>query len=65
MQLAPNASRILGRLGLLEKVLDHANIIESNAIRRWKDNAELGTAPLMPQVPLQTVVRKSVILNLN
>jgi salicylate hydroxylase len=50
IQIAPNASRILGRLGLLEKVMENANVLEKNSLRRYANNAELGTAPLMPGV---------------
>ncbi|KAK3175309.1 hypothetical protein OEA41_002556 [Lepraria neglecta] len=39
IQMAPNAVRILGRFGLLQKTMDNAN-----------NNEEIGTAPLMPQV---------------
>ena len=50
IQMAPNAARILGRFGLLEKIMDDANIMEKNSLRRWQNNEEIGTAPLMPQV---------------
>ena len=50
VQIAPNAARILGRLGLLEKIMGCANIMEKTSVRRWQNNAELGTAPLMPVV---------------
>ncbi|KAL4810661.1 salicylate hydroxylase [Aspergillus unguis] len=50
IQVAPNAARILGRLGLLDKVMAKANVLEKNSLRRYKDNSELGTAPMMPDV---------------
>ena len=40
----------MGRLGLLEKVMSKANILRENSLRRWQNNEELGTAPLMPEV---------------
>lgn len=30
--------------------MEKTNILERNSLRRWKDNNELGTAPLMPGV---------------
>jgi salicylate hydroxylase len=53
IQMAPNAARILGRFGVLEKVVGKANILEKNSLRRYANDEELGTAPLMPQVRLQ------------
>ncbi|KAK4684198.1 microfibrillar-associated protein 1, partial [Tremellales sp. Uapishka_1] len=50
IQMAPNAARIMGRFGLLEKIMQKANSLTKNSLRRWKDNSELGTAPLMPAV---------------
>lgn len=50
IQMAPNAARILGRLGLLEEVMQRANILEKNSLRRWENDVELGCAPLMPVV---------------
>lgn len=50
--MAPNAARILDRLGLLDKVMEKANILEENSLRRYANNQELGTAPLMPEVCL-------------
>lgn len=50
IQMAPNAARILGRFGLLEKIMGSANIMVRNSLRRWQNNKEIGTAPLMPQV---------------
>lgn len=50
IQMAPNAARILGRFGLLEKIMKSANIMEQNSLRRWQNNEEVGTAPLMPQI---------------
>lgn len=50
IQMAPNNLRILGRLGVLPEILKSTNLMEKNSLRRWKDNEELGTAPLMPQI---------------
>ncbi|MCJ1405496.1 hypothetical protein MMC11_008724 [Xylographa trunciseda] len=50
IQMAPNAARILGRFGLLEKVMEKANVLEKNSLRRYANNEELGTAPLMPEI---------------
>ena len=50
IQLAPNNMRILGRFGVLPELMKHTNLLERNSLRRWKDNEELGTAPLMPLV---------------
>ncbi|RAL01458.1 salicylate hydroxylase [Aspergillus ibericus CBS 121593] len=50
IQMAPNAARILGRLGLLEEVMSKANTMEINSLRRYENNEELGQAPLMPGV---------------
>lgn len=50
IQLAPNNLRILGRFGILEEVLKYTNLMKKNSLRRWKNNEELGTAPLMPVI---------------
>jgi len=50
IQLAPNNMRILGRFGVLPELMKYTNLLERNSLRRWKDNEELGTAPLMPDV---------------
>ncbi|KAJ5134734.1 salicylate hydroxylase [Penicillium atrosanguineum] len=50
IQVAPNAARILGRLGLLSEVMEKANVLDKNSLRRYANNEELGTAPLMPQL---------------
>ena len=50
IQMAPNAARILGRFGLLEKIMEYANVLEKTSSRRWQDNKEIGVAPLMPEV---------------
>lgn len=42
--------RILGRLGVLDEVAAKCNFLERNSLRRWQDNEELGTAPLMPDI---------------
>ncbi|KAF7716618.1 Salicylate 1-monooxygenase [Penicillium ucsense] len=50
IQVAPNAARILGRFGVLQEVLDKANVLDKNSLRRYANDEELGTAPLMPEV---------------
>jgi salicylate hydroxylase len=50
IQMAPNACRVLGRIGVLERVLEKANLMENNSLRRYEDDTVLGTAPLMPGV---------------
>ncbi|KAL2044757.1 hypothetical protein N7G274_002532 [Stereocaulon virgatum] len=50
IQMAPNATRIFGRFGLLQKIMESANVMERNSLRRWQNDVEIGTAPLMPQV---------------
>jgi salicylate hydroxylase len=50
IQMAPNAARIMGRFGLLEKIMEKANVLDKNSLRRWEDDRELGAAPLMPSV---------------
>jgi hypothetical protein len=50
LQIAPNASRILARLGVLEEIMKKANVLEEISFRRWEDDEEIGTARLMPGV---------------
>ena len=50
IQIAPNAARILGRFGLLEKIMDCANVTQASSSRRWQNNEEIGSALLMPKV---------------
>ena len=50
IQVAPNAARILARFGILEEVLADATLLEKNSLRRYTDDEELGTAPLMPGI---------------
>ncbi|KAI4724815.1 putative monooxygenase [Aureobasidium sp. EXF-10728] len=50
IQMAPNNMRILGRFGVLPEIVKHCNFMTRNSLRRWKDNEELGTAPLMPGI---------------
>ncbi|KAL1311258.1 hypothetical protein AAFC00_001447 [Neodothiora populina] len=50
IQMAPNNMRILGRYGVLPELMKNVNLLEANSLRRWKDNEELGAAPLMPRV---------------
>lgn len=51
--MAPNNMRILGRLGVLEEVVKKCNFLDRNSLRRWQDDKELGTAPLMPGIAEQ------------
>ncbi|KAJ4301272.1 hypothetical protein N0V90_003363 [Kalmusia sp. IMI 367209] len=53
IQIAPNAARILRRFGLLEEVLEYANVMEKNSLRRYANDEELGTAPFMPEVEVK------------
>lgn len=50
IQLAPNSSRILGRFGVLEDILEHTTLMVANVLKRWTDGHEIGTAPIMPTV---------------
>ncbi|OCK86981.1 FAD/NAD(P)-binding domain-containing protein [Cenococcum geophilum 1.58] len=50
IQLAPNSSRILGRFGVLEDVLEHTTLMVANVLKRWTNGREIGTAPIMPTV---------------
>ncbi|KAI0544354.1 putative salicylate hydroxylase [Xylaria curta] len=50
LQLAPNCLRILRRFGLLDETMKHATVLERNSLRRWKDDEELGSVPLVPDV---------------
>ncbi|KAJ8133294.1 hypothetical protein O1611_g331 [Lasiodiplodia mahajangana] len=46
IQLAPNATRILRRFGVLEETMKYAMVLERNSLRRWEDDEELGSIPL-------------------
>ncbi|KAK2604001.1 hypothetical protein QQS21_003837 [Conoideocrella luteorostrata] len=48
IQLAPNASRILHRLGVLQEVMNHASVLTRVSIRRYSSDNEIGTTPMMP-----------------
>ena len=50
IQVAPNAARILGRFGLLENLMECANVLEKTSSRRWQNDEEIGTTLLMPKV---------------
>lgn len=50
IQVAPNASRIFARLGVLAELEKEGIMLKSNSLRRWKDDAEIGSVPLMPNV---------------
>lgn len=46
IQLAPNASRLLHRLGLAERLRDHAVRTQAMELRRWRDDEALRRIPL-------------------
>ncbi|KAF4510294.1 hypothetical protein G6O67_002193 [Ophiocordyceps sinensis] len=48
IQIAPNAARVLDRFGVLADVLKDADLLERISQRRYADDRELGSAPLMP-----------------
>ncbi|KAM3515973.1 hypothetical protein MY11210_000513 [Beauveria gryllotalpidicola] len=48
IQIAPNASRILHRLGVLQHVMDRATVLERVSVRRYTSDEEMTTFPLMP-----------------
>lgn len=50
IQMAPNNMRILQRLGLLPEILEQCNLLDNISLRRWQNNEEISTAPLMPGV---------------
>ncbi|KAF3274273.1 hypothetical protein TWF970_008024 [Orbilia oligospora] len=50
IQIAPNASRILERFGVLEDVVRDGISLERNSLRRWEDDGEIGWVGLMPGV---------------
>ncbi|PNY24757.1 Salicylate hydroxylase [Tolypocladium capitatum] len=61
IQLAPNASRILHRLGVLKELMDHATVLTGISIRRYVSDDELSTSPLMPRTGLKYGAPMSVI----
>ncbi|TVY53818.1 FAD-dependent monooxygenase OpS4 [Lachnellula cervina] len=50
IQLAPNASRILHRLGVLDEVMKETSVLSRVSIRRYDSDEELNSAPLMPSI---------------
>ncbi|KAI0907062.1 putative salicylate hydroxylase [Ustulina deusta] len=50
IQIPPNAARILRRFGVLSEVMNYATVLEQNSLRRWKDDEELGSVPLVPDI---------------
>ena len=50
VQLAPNAARILQRIGVLEEIMEHVNILEGNFLRGYSDNGELRRLSLLSGV---------------
>ncbi|KAI1172163.1 putative salicylate hydroxylase [Nemania sp. FL0916] len=67
IQLAPNATRILRRFGVLDEVLKHSIALERNSLRRWGNDEELGFVTLFPDVeehfgaPLLSVHRADLL----
>ncbi|KAI3337230.1 putative salicylate hydroxylase [Xylariaceae sp. AK1471] len=53
IQLAPNAARILRRFGVLEEAMKYATVLEGISSRRWENDEELGSVPLIPHVEEQ------------
>ncbi|KAK6343836.1 hypothetical protein TWF696_007492 [Orbilia brochopaga] len=50
IQVAPNASRILERFGVLDELKKDGIMLQTLSLRRWKDDVEIGRAGLMPAV---------------
>ncbi|KAJ6260053.1 hypothetical protein Dda_5699 [Drechslerella dactyloides] len=50
IQVAPNASRILDRFGVLDELKKDGIMLQTLSLRRWEDDAEIGRARLMPAV---------------
>jgi salicylate hydroxylase len=50
IQMAPNATRIMRRLGLLDQIMAKSNELQATSLRRWQDDRELGSVPMMPSV---------------
>ncbi|KAF4591660.1 salicylate hydroxylase [Ophiocordyceps camponoti-floridani] len=50
IQIAPNATRVLARLGVLDQVVKDADVLERISIRRYADDEELASVPVMPDV---------------
>ncbi|KAJ3493051.1 hypothetical protein NLG97_g4983 [Lecanicillium saksenae] len=48
IQIAPNASRILHRLGVLQAVMRYITVLERVSVRRYDSDEELATFPVMP-----------------
>ncbi|TQW01317.1 salicylate hydroxylase [Cordyceps javanica] len=61
IQVAPNASRILHRLGVLQEVMDRATVLERVSVRRYTSDEEMATFPLMPEKGLKYGAPMSVI----
>lgn len=56
LQIAPNASRVLGRLGVLKEIMEKANVLRGISQRRWEDDEEIGTSSLVPGVSSASAV---------
>jgi salicylate hydroxylase len=50
IQMAPNATRIMRRFGLLDQIMAKSNELQATSLRRWQDDRELGSVPMMPSV---------------
>ena len=50
IQLAPNATKILERWGLLEELSLSAVELSGASVRRWQNNEVLGELPFIPMV---------------
>lgn len=46
-QMALITARVLGRLGILDEIMDTTNTKVPKMLRRWQDNKVVNTAPLM------------------
>ncbi|KAM3426275.1 hypothetical protein NHJ13734_009549 [Beauveria thailandica] len=61
IQIAPNASRILHRLGVLQHVMERATVLERVSVRRYASDQEMATFPLMPANGIKYGAPMSVI----
>ncbi|KAF3809053.1 FAD-dependent monooxygenase OpS4 [Colletotrichum gloeosporioides] len=53
IQLAPNATRILRRMGVIEEIMEHMSVLSRVSIRRYDSDEELGSSPLMPAIGIR------------
>ncbi|OAA56110.1 Aromatic-ring hydroxylase-like protein [Cordyceps fumosorosea ARSEF 2679] len=61
IQIAPNASRILHRLGALQGVMERATVPSSLSVRGYASDDETTTVPLMPETGIKYGAPMSVI----